>query len=63
MERWRQEALGAVCDALADPDKRPRYRIPARRWWQFWKPRWEWIEGMSLNDGKRIVSTLARSLR
>ncbi len=25
----------------------PWIQIPARRWWQFWKPRWRYIEGFS----------------
>ena len=44
------DAAGQIMLTQFDPDFRPRFRIRARRWWQIWKPRWEWIDGVSRND-------------
>ena len=50
---WKDEAFAAIALGSGNPDFVPRYRIPARRWWQIWKPRWQWIEGVSRNQIRR----------
>ena len=47
MDSWEMTARSAAFASTIDPDFVPRYRIPARRWWQLWKPKWKWIEGVS----------------
>jgi len=51
---WRDEAMSQIMCARIDPDFTPRYRVPARKWWQFWKPKWQWIEGISENAIRRV---------
>jgi hypothetical protein len=50
---WRKDAYSEVFKSRLNPDHVPRYRIPARKWWQFWKPKWEQVEGVSYNQIQR----------
>lgn len=51
---WKAEARAAIFKAvLSDPDAVPKYRMPTNFWWEFWKPRWEMVEGTSLNQMRR----------
>jgi hypothetical protein len=52
-KEWKRVARGEVLRSQLDPDYRPRYRVPARRWWQLWKPKWDWVEGVSQNQIRR----------
>lgn len=47
---WKNAAYQAVYESQADPDHRPVYRVPNRSWWQFWKPKWRTVVGVSTND-------------
>jgi hypothetical protein len=51
--KWEQVARGEVLRSQFDPDYTPRYRVPARQWWQFWKPKWQWVDGVSQNTLRR----------
>jgi hypothetical protein len=55
MTRWKAEARKAILYAVisGDPNAIPKYKIPARRWWEFWKPKWQWVEGNSINQFRR----------
>lgn len=62
MSVWREEAMWSIHAAAnsADIEARPSYLIPNRRWWfQFWKPRWRMIEGVSQADMIRFAANLA----
>jgi hypothetical protein len=48
--KWERVARGEVMMGQINPDYVPRYRIPARRFWQLWKPKWQWVEGVSQNQ-------------
>jgi hypothetical protein len=54
MTDWEAAALNEVWLGRMDPDHVPRYRVPARPWWQFWKPRWMWVSGVSVNQIRRV---------
>jgi hypothetical protein len=54
MSAWKEEVLAEVWLARVNPDHKPRYRVPARSWWQLWKPRWQWIEGVSENQVRAL---------
>jgi hypothetical protein len=54
MSEWREEAMAEIWCARANPDHAPRYRVPARRWWQIWKPKWMWVTGVSENQMRRV---------
>ena len=53
MRKWERVARGEVLLGQINPDHVPRYRIPARPWWQFWKPKWKWVDGVSQNQLRR----------
>lgn len=48
-----EAAYAEILRGVGDPDYTPRYRVPARRWWQFWKPKWRWVTGISQNQVRR----------
>jgi hypothetical protein len=54
MDDWREEALAEAWLGRMNPDHTPRYRVPARPWWQFWKPKWMWVSGVSENQMRRV---------
>jgi hypothetical protein len=51
MGDWREEALAEAWLGRMNPDHTPRYRIPARPWWQFWKPKWRHISPSDMYGG------------
>lgn len=53
MSEWKDRAIFEVMAAQYDPDHTPRFPVPARKWWQFWKPKWRWSEGISTNTMRR----------
>ena len=53
MDDWGMGASDRVWRVLSDPDYVPRFRVPARRWWQLWKPKWKWVDGISYNQIQR----------
>lgn len=55
MTHWKRLARDQVMLGQMNPDHTPRYRVPARRWWQFWKPKWQEIEGLSITALRRSL--------
>jgi hypothetical protein len=53
---WRGDAAASILrGSYADPDYVPRYRMPNRRFfWQLWKPKWRWVEGVSMRQMQRV---------
>jgi hypothetical protein len=49
VSEWKDRALFEIMAAQYDPDHAPIYYVPARKWWEFWKPRWREVRGLSLN--------------
>jgi hypothetical protein len=60
MRQWKQDAYAAIAAAdFFDDDYVPEYRVPARRWWQLWKPRWRMVRGVSRAQTRRAQEAVA----
>lgn len=43
---WRERRDFELYRAETDHHYTPQYLVPARPWWQFWKPlAWKWNDG------------------